>query len=272
MDYTGVTFPDKILPTQPFNREYFQGDDQSLLVAMYDTMVRYAGLNLPTEEFILQTDDTIRPEVMASGPMILKFLQALILMTRARHVLEVGTFIGVSAMSMAKVLPEGGRVVTIEKFERFANIARVNFARNGLGHKIELIHGDAFEELRKLSTVPQFELILLDGNKEKHAYPVNSSAARKSTLRWGLWLMAPQPVRACGVNRIGMRRNIPSILIFWILCWNEVDFLLSMMFSLPGMSSIRRPKAKKEQGSINSWSECEMWTAITKLSCLLVMA
>lgn len=41
-----------------------------------------------------------------------------------------------------------------------------------------------------------------------HAYPVNSGTARKSTLSWGVWLMAPQPVRACGVSRIG---TIPII-------------------------------------------------------------
>ena len=60
-------------------------------------------------------------------------------------VLEIGTFIGLSAMTMASALPTDGRLTTIEKFDEFADIAARNFQDNGFAGKIDLLRGDAFE-------------------------------------------------------------------------------------------------------------------------------
>ncbi len=69
---------------------------------------------------------------------------------------------------MAHALPEGGRIVTIEKYDHFADLARRNFLANGLSHKIQLIHGDAFEALKMLDPAQRFEMIFLDGDKERY--------------------------------------------------------------------------------------------------------
>jgi predicted O-methyltransferase YrrM len=74
----------------------------------------------------------------------------------------------VSAMSFARALPADGEVVTIEKFDRFAAIARRNFDKNGLGDKIRLIVGDATDVLAGLRSGPAFDLVFIDGNKERY--------------------------------------------------------------------------------------------------------
>jgi caffeoyl-CoA O-methyltransferase len=169
MNQTNLTFRDKMLPIQPVFREYFGGDDESLFPVLYDAMVRFSGLKLPTEEFDIQRSEKVSIEEMASSPMLLRFLQILILIKQPRRILEIGTFIGISAMYMASVLPQDGQVVTIEKYDHFTDIARHNFARNGLDKKIQLIEGDAFEELRKLEQKQYFDMVFLDGNKERYS-------------------------------------------------------------------------------------------------------
>jgi predicted O-methyltransferase YrrM len=91
----------------------------------------------------------------------------LILLKKPKKVLEIGTFIGLSTMCMAKCLPEGGQIITLEKFDYFCRIAEQNFQNNGLTDKIKIIEGDALEELKKLQS-EKFDFIFVDGNKEKY--------------------------------------------------------------------------------------------------------
>jgi caffeoyl-CoA O-methyltransferase/O-methyltransferase len=69
---------------------------------------------------------------------------------------------------MAKVLPEGGRLTTIEKYDEFARIAAENIRNNGLSERIDIICGDAFDELPKLDPNQLFDFVFLDGNKERY--------------------------------------------------------------------------------------------------------
>jgi caffeoyl-CoA O-methyltransferase/O-methyltransferase len=168
MSQTNLTFKDKMLPIQPVFREFFEGDEQSLFAALYGAITRFGGLKLPDEELELQLSEKISIEEMASSPMLLRFLQMLILIKQPKRILEIGTFIGLSAMYMARVLPQDGQVVTIEKYDHFADIARQNFTRNALHQKIQLIEGDAFEELRRPDLTRKFDMVFLDGNKERY--------------------------------------------------------------------------------------------------------
>ncbi|MGH9877874.1 MAG: O-methyltransferase [Nitrososphaerales archaeon] len=165
---TNLTFQDKTLPSQPLFREYFEGDEESFLTALYNTIVKFSGLISPMEKFEIYKSEEVDFELMASSPIMLQFLQYLVLITSAKRILEIGTFVGVSAMSMASVLSEDGRVITIEKYGHFADIARRNVIRNKLSDKVEVIHGDAFQELKKLANTQLFDFIFLDGNKERY--------------------------------------------------------------------------------------------------------
>src|SRR5205814_1390845 len=158
---------DKLLPDQPLNNEYFAGSDYYR--DLYDLIARTSGLKPATETFKLVLSDKVTVEEMASNPVQLRLLELIVRLTGARRVIEIGAFIGLSAMSMARAMPPGGKLTTIEKFEHFADICRKNFAANGLQDRIEILHGDAFEVLQKLDKRDLFDIVFIDGNKERYA-------------------------------------------------------------------------------------------------------
>jgi caffeoyl-CoA O-methyltransferase len=103
-----------------------------------------------------------RPGMM-SGLVESRLLEALIAISGARRVLEVGTFTGFGALTMASALPQDGRVVTLERDEDTAAVARSHIERSEHAGKIELIVGDAREELTRLEG--PFDLVFIDAWK-----------------------------------------------------------------------------------------------------------
>jgi predicted O-methyltransferase YrrM len=79
-----------------------------------------------------------------------KFLHLLVRMTGAKRVLEIGTLGGYSTIWLARALPEGGKVVTLELERHHAAVARKNIADAGLGDKVEVVVGPAVESLKRL--------------------------------------------------------------------------------------------------------------------------
>jgi predicted O-methyltransferase YrrM len=146
----------------------FAQESEGFIRRMYATSAWACGLKAPQEEFDLVTSDRFATSVLGSGPAKLRQLEFLVRASRARRVLEVGTFIGISALYLARALPPGGEVVTLEKFDHFAAIARDNFARNGMADHIRLIEGDALESLSAMGPEEKFGLIYLDGDKGKY--------------------------------------------------------------------------------------------------------
>lgn len=85
----------------------------------------------------------------------------------ARRVLEIGTLGGYSGIWLARALPPGGRLVTLEVNPTHAEVARANFSRAGLLERVELRLGPAIETLEKmLSEKPEpFDLFFIDADK-----------------------------------------------------------------------------------------------------------
>jgi caffeoyl-CoA O-methyltransferase len=161
---------EKILPPQPINNEFYSGSAADYYKLLFQTISHSSDIRPPTAEFDLVLSDKVSIEEMASSPIGLRFLKVLVKLTGARRVFEIGTYIGLSAMVMAQAMPADGEVVTIEKFDHFAIIARENFARNKLSHKIKLIEGDAFEIIKEIPRDKLFDIIFIDGNKERYAH------------------------------------------------------------------------------------------------------
>jgi caffeoyl-CoA O-methyltransferase len=106
--------------------------------------------------------NTLSPGMMAGVPEA-RLLEALIVVSGARAVLELGTFTGVGALAMAAALPADGRVLTLERDPDNAAIARRHFAASSFGDRIELIEGDARATLPRLPG--PFELVWIDAWK-----------------------------------------------------------------------------------------------------------
>jgi caffeoyl-CoA O-methyltransferase len=111
--------------------------------------------------------NTPSPGMMAGVPEA-RLLEALIFVSGARSVLELGTFTGVGALAMAAALPTGGRVVTLERDPDNAAAARRHIAASPLSDRIELIEGDAHETLPQLPG--PFDLVWIDAWKADYPH------------------------------------------------------------------------------------------------------
>jgi predicted O-methyltransferase YrrM len=96
-----------------------------------------------------------------------KLLHILARLVGARNVLEIGTLGGYSTIWLARALPKGGRVITLEVNPKHADVARANAARAGLASTVEIRLGAALETLPKLAgdKLGPFELIFIDADK-----------------------------------------------------------------------------------------------------------
>ncbi|MBK6513399.1 MAG: class I SAM-dependent methyltransferase [Polyangiaceae bacterium] len=101
---------------------------------------------------------------MQVGPVEGAFLRLLVGLSGASRVLEIGTFTGYSALSMAEALPPDGRLVTCDVDEAVVAIARSFFDRSPHGSKIEVRMGDAKATLAALRG-ETFDLVFLDADK-----------------------------------------------------------------------------------------------------------
>ena len=107
-----VRYWDKMLPDQSEHANLYRGD--ALMHDLFDAISRSSGIGDPKSEFTLEESDMFTVEEMASNPVAMRFLQFLIKVAGVKRVLEIGAFIGFSAMSFAKALPKDGEVVSIE--------------------------------------------------------------------------------------------------------------------------------------------------------------
>lgn len=110
------------------------------------------------------------PEIEVSAPQG-KLLNLLARAINARRILEIGTLGGYSTIWLARALPSGGAVVTIEFDPRHAEIARDNMAREGVGELVDLRVGAALDILGQLALegAPPFDLAFIDADKSNNA-------------------------------------------------------------------------------------------------------
>jgi predicted O-methyltransferase YrrM len=96
-----------------------------------------------------------------------KFLHLLARILGARNILEIGTLGGYSTIWMARALPEGGRIITLEADPKHADVAKKNFARAGVESKVELRLGKALDTLPQVAAdgLGPFDLFFIDANK-----------------------------------------------------------------------------------------------------------
>ena len=103
---------------------------------------------------------------MASGHLQGRLLKMLVEMIQPKTILEVGTFSGYSAISMAEGLPEGGRLYTFEINDEMEDFTRPWIEDSPVADKIEFIIGDALTEAPKLGIA--FDMAFIDGDKRTY--------------------------------------------------------------------------------------------------------
>lgn len=85
----------------------------------------------------------------------------------ARRILEIGTLAGYSTIWLARALPAGGRVVTLEANPMHADIARANLTRAGVADRVDIRLGKALETLPQLAVENQdpFDFAFIDADR-----------------------------------------------------------------------------------------------------------
>jgi len=99
------------------------------------------------------------------SPLQGKLLQLLAAACQARKILEIGALAGYSGIWLARALPVGGRLLTLEIDPAHAAVVRQSFARAGVGDRTEVRVGKALELLPQLSGEAPFDLVFIDADK-----------------------------------------------------------------------------------------------------------
>ncbi len=110
-----------------------------------------------------------------------KFLQLLAAMCDAHKILEIGSLAGYSGIWLARALPAGGRLISLEISPQHAEIIRKSFSNAGVGDRAEVRVGNALDLLPQLQNEAPFDLVFIDADKQP--YP--------QYLEWAMRLTRP---------------------------------------------------------------------------------
>ena len=130
---------------------------------------------------------------MLSGHVQGRVLSMISQMIQPERILELGTFTGYSALCLAEGLTEKGKLLTIEHNDELEDMIRRNLALSPLGEKVELVIGDAKEELRRLGERREakgagvFDLVFIDADKKEYCDYLDLVLP---LMREGGWILA----------------------------------------------------------------------------------
>lgn len=131
--------------------------------------------------------EVINPR-MLSGHVQGRVLSMLSQMIQPRHILELGTFTGYSALCLAEGLTPDGQLLTIEHNDEMEAAILRNLSLSPLGQQIELLIGDAKEELQRLGdTNMLFDLVFIDADKKEYCAYLDLVLP---LVRLGGWILA----------------------------------------------------------------------------------
>jgi caffeoyl-CoA O-methyltransferase len=119
----------------------------------------------PVQQEIIDYNNTLGDvKRMQVAPSQCHFLHLIIKISNIKNVLEIGTFTGLSALSIALALPEDGKLTALDKNEETNNVALSFFKKANQDHKIQTIIKPALESLDDLKN-NKFDMVFIDADK-----------------------------------------------------------------------------------------------------------
>jgi predicted O-methyltransferase YrrM len=155
--------------------------------SLWTAVDRYFGDLLapcdPQLDGAIQANRKAKLPAIDVSPLQGKFLQVLVQITQARRILEIGTLGGYSTILMARALPPGGRIVTLEFNSRHADVARENLKNAAMLDRVEIRVGAALDCMPVLAAegAGPFDFIFIDADKSNNP----------RYLEWALKLSRP---------------------------------------------------------------------------------
>lgn len=166
----GLRNVDRLLPSQPVMRKLFAdgaADFHERLETVLHSILPHTSVDL---KWNIEFKPGVTYASLGSDMATLHFYQLLVALAGIRHVLELGTYVGVSALCLAEAVGPHGSVTTVERGEEFHAIACRNFARNGMAERIHPLLDGAADVLRRhVAEDRRYDMILVDAAKEEYA-------------------------------------------------------------------------------------------------------
>jgi predicted O-methyltransferase YrrM len=144
--------------------------DQPLLTAVDGYISEQLLPDDPVLEAAVASADAAGLPPIAITPNQGKLLELLARIHNAQSILELGTLGGYSTIWLARALPEGGRLVTLERDPSYAELAETNISKAGLAEVVDVRVGPALETLSELHEqgAGPFDLIFIDADKQNY--------------------------------------------------------------------------------------------------------
>ena len=153
------------------------GSDLNITKELQEYILNY-GFNLhPVQKEIIDYNTSLgdikRMQISISQS---QFLHLIIKISNIKKVLEIGTFTGLSTLSMALALSDNGKIIALDKNEETNKVAIDFFKKANQDHKIQTIVKPAIESLKDLKEKKQkFDLVFIDADKENYKNYYNYS-------------------------------------------------------------------------------------------------
>jgi caffeoyl-CoA O-methyltransferase len=173
---------------------------------------------------------------MATTPDEAALLTMLARLTGARRALEIGTFTGYGAISIARGLADGGSLTCLEVSEDYASIARRNVEEAGLSDRVEIVVGPAADALRAMPEEPTFDYVFIDADKT--AYPAYYELVVPRLVTRGLLLLDNVLLRGAVLDPRDERSRIMAALNDRVTADERVDSV--MVFVADGLTLVRK--------------------------------
>ena len=124
------------------------------------------GLKLhPVQQEIIDHNNSLGDiKRMQIDPSQCYFLHLIIKISNIKNVLEIGTFTGLSALSISLALPDDGKLIALDKNEETNKVAKSFFKKANQDHKIKTIINPALESLEELKN-DKFDMVFIDADK-----------------------------------------------------------------------------------------------------------
>ena len=124
------------------------------------------GLKLdPVQKEIIEYNNSLGDiKRMQIDPSQCYFLHLIIKISNIKNVLEIGTFTGLSALSISLALPDDGKLIALDKNEETNKVAKNFFKKANQDHKIKTIIKPALESLEELKN-NKFDMVFIDADK-----------------------------------------------------------------------------------------------------------
>jgi caffeoyl-CoA O-methyltransferase len=174
--------------------------------------------------------------MMATTPDEAALLTMLARLVGARRALEIGTFTGYGAISIARGLADGGSLLCLEVSTEYAEIARRNVESAGLSDRVSVEVGPADEALRAMPEEPTFDYVFIDA--DKGGYPTYYDLVIPRLVPGGLLLLDNVLLRGAVLDPVDERTRTMDGLNNRVTADERVDSVMALIAD--GLTLVRK--------------------------------